>query len=288
MNNCYYCKDQISVMPPKVISYGVRDNKKLNVIQCAKCSLVYLDNHNHISDEHYENSGMHGNQMSSLDDWLNDTSIDDTRRFNQLYSLIKNANVVDVGCGNGGFLSKCIGHAKSIKGIELENRVINYWKDQIQIEKSFSNNDNNFDLFTAFHLLEHIKDPISFLSNIRKKMSDNSILVIEVPNYDDALIKTYKLKSFKKFTFWSQHVYYYSPTTLKNILRTSGFKVKKINQIQRYPLSNHLYWLCKGIPGGHNKWNFLNNTQISRTYEKLLQNLSQCDTLLGYFVKDGK
>ena len=218
----------MSVLPPKVISYGVRDNQKLNVVQCAKCSLVYLDNHNHISDEHYENSGMHGNQMSSLDDWLNDTSIDDTRRFNQLYSLIKNANVVDVGCGNGGFLSKCIGHAKSIKGIELENRVINYWKDQIQIEKTFSNNDNNFDLFTAFHLLEHIKDPISFLSNIRNKMSDNSILVIEVPNYDDALIKTYKLKSFKKFTFWSQHLYYYSPTTLKNILRTSGFKVKKL------------------------------------------------------------
>ena len=45
---------------------------------------------------------------------------------------------------------------KTIKGIELENRVIDYWKDQIQIEKSLSKNDNNFDLITAFHLLEHI------------------------------------------------------------------------------------------------------------------------------------
>ena len=52
---------------------------------------------------------------------------------------------------------------------------------------------------------------------------------------------------------------------------------------KRYPLSNHLYWLSKGVPNGHNKWKFLNNNILNKCYTAELSKLGKCDTIIGYF-----
>ena len=56
-----------------------------------------------------------------------------------------------------------------------------------------------------------------------------------------------------------------------------------IEQFQRYPLSNHLYWLSHGKPGGHELWNFLNNKNLAKSYENELSKLGKCDTIIGFF-----
>lgn len=49
---------------------------------------------------------------------------------------------------------------------------------------------------------------------------------------------------------------------------------------QRYSLANHLHWLSKNKPNGHNLWFFLDNEQINKEYSNLLSSLDKTDTLI--------
>jgi len=55
---------------------------------------------------------------------------------------------------------------------------------------------------------------------------------------------------------------------LKLLIEKANLKAIYIKQIQRYPLSNHLYWLSCGKPGGHQKWGFLDSYELHAAYEK--------------------
>ena len=63
---CYIC-DGVSF---KNRPGSVRDAPKLGILQCGDCGLVCLDSFAHISKEHYENSGMHGDNLPSIISWL--------------------------------------------------------------------------------------------------------------------------------------------------------------------------------------------------------------------------
>ena len=65
-----------------------------------------------------------------------------------------------------------------------------------------------------------------------------------------------------------------------------GVYKKSIEGFQRYPISNHFNWLLNGQPSGHKMFDNLNNDDFHKHYEKLLDNIDQTDTLIGYFSKN--
>ena len=67
---------------------------------------------------------------------------------------------------------------------------------------------------------------------------------------------------------------------IKQIIKKAGLKAHNVEQIQRYPLSNHLFWLSKQKPGGHEKWSFLNSETLEREYERILGSQGMCDTIM--------
>lgn len=109
--------------------------------------------------------------------------------------------------------------------------------------------------------------------------------IIEVPQANDALLSLYESKEFSKFTYWSPHLYLFLSEHLVKLGSEIGFNNVYCKQIQRYPLSNHLYWLAKGKPGGHKEWSFLNNSELNQAYEAALGKLGICDTLFATMVK---
>jgi hypothetical protein len=101
-----------------------------------------------------------------------------------------------------------------------------------------------------FHVVEHLTNPINILAKLSHLLSDSGSLVVEVPSANDALLTLYDSDAFQKFTYWSQHLYLFTPETLRRVGEMAGLVVTKVEQYQRYPLSNHLYWLSKNAPGG--------------------------------------
>ena len=66
----------------------------------------------------------------------------------------------------------------------------------------------------------------------------------------------------------------------------AGLKTLSIDYEQRYPLSNHLYWLSQGGPGGHKEWKSLNSPDLNEEYAKAIAKIGKSDTIIGIFEKD--
>ena len=271
---------------------SVRDMSGLGILECASCGLVFLSSFDHINEGFYEESGMHGDDDLDIQSWLNETEWDDERRFQYFKAELQNRKLLDFGCGAGGFLLKARDLSEQAYGVESESRLKSHFQNNgLSVFQELSEipkdvQDDGFDIITMFHVLEHIPKPKSLLIELSKLLKDDSQIIVEVPNASDALLTLFKNKPFSNFTYWSCHLFLYTTETLQMLFDQVNFKVNYIKQIQRYPLSNHLYWLAKGKPGGHQKWKFLDSPELNAIYEKQLGSFGGCDTILASITRN--
>jgi hypothetical protein len=69
------------------------------------------------------------------------------------------------------------------------------------------------------------------------------------------------------------------------LVKKAGLKLNWVKQIQRYSLANHLHWLAKGKPGGHEVWSFFDSKQLDKAYEQQLAQIGKCDTIMASISK---
>lgn len=106
-------------------------------------------------------------------------------------------------------------------------------------------------------------------------------MIIEVPHARDALFTLYDCEEFKKFTFWSEHLVLHTRHSLQLLLKAAGYPEHQVMGYQRYPLANHLYWMAKGEPGGHDKWHMLASKEVQSSYSSVLSGIDRTDTLIA-------
>jgi 2-polyprenyl-3-methyl-5-hydroxy-6-metoxy-1,4-benzoquinol methylase len=278
---CYLCNNHNFLVRRGI----VRDDRNIKVLECANCGLVALSSFDHIKVGHYEDSGMHDELKYDSQSWIKLTQPDDERRYNFLANEIINKNVLDFGCGNGNFLNFAKLSAAEVAGIELEKAMHPYFKKNdlnvfpnLQTAKS---KKQEWDLITAFHVVEHLEDPKSVLRDLSELLTIDGKIVIEVPNSADVLLTLYNNLDFQNFSYWSQHLFLYNQATLSELIKQAGLQLHWIKHVQRYPLSNHLYWLSKGKPGGHAEWGFMNSQHLDSAYENQLASLGLTDTIIA-------
>jgi SAM-dependent methyltransferase len=278
--SCYLCRGRSL----EKVEGRVRDRPSLGILRCRRCGLVFLESFDHISDEYY--SQEYTRESHAADDWrrkLAKCRADDQSRAAGLRPLVKGKSFLDVGCGAGGVLLALRGRARSLAGVEMQDS----WRGKLNgagIPTSRSLEElppGRFDVIGLFHVLEHVKDPLPFLRALKDRLAPGGRLVVEVPNAEDALLALYENAPFSRFTYWSPHLYLYTAPTLRTLLRRAGLKVRSLRHIQRYPLANHLLWLAKGEPGGHEKWPFLSSPALDAAYADILAARGQTDTLLA-------
>jgi len=264
----------------------VRDDPSLRILECDGCGLVTLSSLSHIKPGHYEDSGMHGEELRSIESWLRESDGDDQRRFEMLKPAMADRRVLDFGCGAGGFLFKARAVASLVTGVEAERRVRDHWQGQVPLYGRLDElNGKTYDLVTAFHVVEHLSDPRSMLRDLGKHLGESGRMVIEVPNSDDALLTLYQSEAFQRFTYWSQHLFLFNAETLRRVAVEAGLRVVAVQQFQRYPLSNHLHWLSGGRSGGHRNWGFLDSDALHAAYSASLASVGKCDTLIAHLER---
>ncbi len=277
----YYIKNNI-IKKPYLFHEGVRDDSNINVYKDDFTSSLVLDK---VKNQKYEMKGLSYWSSKNISDARDKTYDDDIRRYKQLSNLNYNS-LLDFGCGNGGLLkiikdNNC--NAK-IFGIELNSKLIEYLNNEnITTYDSIEKipDDISFDCIMLNHVLEHLKEPIEILKNIKKKMNTKTLLIIEVPHANDILINDYNSSEFKKFTFWSEHLILHTEKSLMKLLSIVGFSKININYYQRYNIFNHLFWLSDGKPGGH-KNNNLHDEDLIKSYNNFLVKNKKTDTLIAH------
>jgi 2-polyprenyl-3-methyl-5-hydroxy-6-metoxy-1,4-benzoquinol methylase len=264
----------------------VRDAPNIKILECNHCGLVTLSSLMHIQSGFYEESGMHGSEPMTIAAWLKNTDWDDQRRFDMLKPILPNKKLLDFGCGAGGFMSKAQQLVDSVAGIELERRVREFWTGRITIHPDLESAMDTYDLIVAFHVIEHLHDPRTILKTLAGMLTKNGRIIIEVPSSEDALLTLYDVEAFQRFTYWSQHLFLFNSETLRRLVEQAGLRIITIQQYQRFPLSNHLQWLSKGKPGGHQNWSFLDSPALNSAYAATLASMGKCDTIIAHLEID--
>lgn len=301
-NPIYFELKKLNLISDKnldVINGKTRD-KKIKVIIDKKTKIIFLEKYittnkyysslKHKDDKRQiieKSKGLFANvktrrgsiRIASLDD--------DNRRRVQFKRILKNKNILDFGCGWGGFL-KNLKNYKSLSGIELRLECIRHIRNKIK-KVNISNNINyfqkKFDVITMFHVLEHLPFQIDTLKVLNSRLKKKGKIIIEVPHANDFLIQQKELKEFKDFTFWSEHLILHTYQSLKTILKKSGFKKINISFYQRYNFANHLGWFLKKKPGGHKLFEKFINKNLEDSYSENLKRLRQTDTLIAIAEK---
>lgn len=274
----------------KVVEFfpKVRDRDDVKVLRCEQSGVIYLSSTHHIEQSYYnDKKGTNYWSSSNREEGLKNTYIDDTRRFNQFKELITNKSYLDVGSGLGGVLDLFKTVAKEVSAVEPQAEIRELLNSiGYKVYNSIENAPaKNVDIISLFHVFEHLTDPVGSLKNLHKLLNENGKIIIEVPHAKDALIETFKLDSFKAFTFWSEHLILHTRKSLETFLTAAGFKNVTVMGFQRYPLANHLYWLNTGKPGGHNQFIQMRNTAMENEYSNLLSTIDQTDTIIAIAEK---
>jgi 2-polyprenyl-3-methyl-5-hydroxy-6-metoxy-1,4-benzoquinol methylase len=277
---CYLCQSTRL----EQIEGKIRDLPELPILQCQECDLVFLESFDHIDPSYYSESHMYddpkGESLSVEYD------LDGERRLKYCKLLISNKKILDFGCGQGNFLLKAKEIAMQAHGLEPDVGDRSFFHDQgLTVFTDLREmHGEQYDVITLFHVLEHLHDPRETLVSLKSHLQPQGKILIEVPNADEALLKLYKNKGFMEF-YWSCHLFLFTVKTLEKLLIQAGFQIDYIQQIQRYPLSNHLHWLTHNQPGGHLLWSFLDSERLTTEYANRLASLGMCDTLNALISK---
>ena len=157
-----------------------------------------------------------------MPDWL---AVKWMAEINRL-SIVKNnmkGTVLDVGCSRGDFHSKI--YRKGVYGLDLEDRG--------NIKKNFVVGDAQkmpfknkfFDTVVAGELIEHLESPDKFLSEARRVLKDNGILIVSTPN---------RKSMYNRLTKRYEHEWHKNLFDKKSLIRTIekyGFNIIEFKTI---------------------------------------------------------
>jgi len=276
---CYLCGNtQCSIIHDQI-----RYNLSPRPFLCDQCGFIFLypKMTPHEEKKFYEKTYRFGYENQKADELWQDSFPEAKKRvlrFKELYS--KDTRLLEIGCASGFFLFAVKDYVKSVTGVELTKEYVKFANNKgLDVKESLDEiPDNSCDLIFMFHVLEHIDDPIFYLKQVKKKLIQTGTLVVEVPNVDDVLVSVYKIKNHLDFYWEIAHNYYFSKTTLGTVLEKAGYQ-HEIFPLQRYDLSNHIYWMLYGKPGGQGYFKSIFTQSLLDEYENCLKEKFLCDTI---------
>jgi len=147
---------------------------------------------------------------------------------------VKGMDILDVGCGWATMLLYFKNLGLNCFGFDPAEEAIKYGKSKgLNVIHSGVNNidlfnGKKFDLITLMNVYEHLRDPLDIISQIKKILKDDGILIIDVPN-EFNVFQTVGRDLYNLENWWvypPRHLNYFSGETLKKLLIGEGFEVK--------------------------------------------------------------
>lgn len=92
--------------------------------------------------------------------------------------------LLDVGCGDGSFVEGCRKEGLDAVGIDIKDGV-DFEHDRLPFK------EDEFDIVFMYSVLEHINDPSNLLSEVRRVLARNGLLIVITPNMDQVKFKFY-------------------------------------------------------------------------------------------------
>lgn len=218
-----------------------KDN--FQILRCNSCSLVYLNHEpnnewlaNFYSSEYFEaDSDDHG--YESYQDCEKFLTLNFKRRIRQLIRYAPAGNVLDIGCGYGFFLN-CLGDGHTGFGLDISEHAVRIARKQFGLNARAGPLEKNtfppsfFSLITMWDVIEHLPDPKATFEILHTILKDDGVITLTTGNVDSLIAKI----SAKRWHLYSlpEHLWFFSPQTLTNLLDQTGFRVLELRNEWNY------------------------------------------------------
>tara|TARA_B100000131_G_scaffold266970_1_gene265095 strand:+ start:1632 stop:2762 length:1131 start_codon:yes stop_codon:yes gene_type:complete len=233
--NCKICGSRSSLsnilslnkVPPS--AQGFTKNKRknyisLNILQCQSCGLVQSNNK---PVKYFKETIRAAGFSKSMVKFRNKQFKSFINKFNLKYK-----SIVEIGAGNGDYLSILKKYSKKSVGIEnsksnvsiCKKKKLNVYRGYVA-DKKFKVPKGPYDGFICMSFMEHSPNVNNFLKGIIRNLNSEAYGIIEVPNFDMIL----KKKLYTEFII--DHLNYFTKQSLIQTLNINGFEIIKINSI---------------------------------------------------------
>lgn len=137
--------------------------------------------------------------------------------------------LLDVGCSIGLFLDLARGRGWRTTGVELGARALGHARDELGLdvrdarveEAGFA--DGSFDVVTILSVIEHVTDPRALVREAARLLVPAGALYVITPNVESLACRVLHERAA---TFDGRnHLVYFSPRTLADLLRREGFDI---------------------------------------------------------------
>ncbi|MBD2032747.1 methyltransferase domain-containing protein [Phormidium sp. FACHB-322] len=116
-----------------------------------------------------------------------------------LQDLQENSRILEIGCGHGHFVRQAENKGFQIGGIDSNQKaVLNAQKNglnirQLSVPDILVEGKSQYDCLCAFQVLEHLPNPLKFLTDCIDLLKSNGLLLLSVPNANSFLKYQYNL-----------------------------------------------------------------------------------------------
>ena len=235
IRNCPVCQKNIFETYLEVQDYTV-SQKKFQIENCKSCGFKFTNPRpdQYEIGEYYkaESYISHTNTSKGLIAQIYHAVRKYTLKsklniINDLY--LEKGKLLDVGCGTGMFLNEARKNGWKVNGVEpdLGAREIaeKINKITIKTEVLTSFYQEQFNVITMWHVLEHINLLNETIDWLKERLSENGALIIAVPNYESKDAEIYQAQ-------WAaydvpRHLYHFSQKSIKQLFDQKGFRLEK-------------------------------------------------------------
>ena len=140
--------------------------------------------------------------------------------------------MLELGCASGSFLNEMANKGWQVEGIEFselaarEAGKIGYNVYAGSLETA-PTPEKKFDLVVGWMVVEHLHEPVLGLKKLVEWTNPRGHLVFSVPNAGSREFKIFKDKWYALHL--PNHLYFYTPESIKKVLKASGWRLVKIH-----------------------------------------------------------
>ena len=199
-----------------------------SIAACPKCGtgITFPPPHGDITSARVFEGLYAGKRLAMRSTWYSEARM----RLAWLKLYVPDGLLLEIGCATGEFVSEATKEGYEAYGVEVSawaaqqaralggdivTGLIEDWMVQYP--------DLRADAILMWHVLEHVAEPIEFLSKARTALHPTGRLVVEVPNYAATVAQS-------EGSDWTaaaldDHYYHYRPEGLRSILEGAGLTV---------------------------------------------------------------
>jgi SAM-dependent methyltransferase len=133
--------------------------------------------------------------------------------------------LLEIGCGEGDFLEAARDHGFDVVGVEPAESAALAAEAALgrgRVHRDLAEVDPRaaFDVAVLADVLEHVRDPIALLADVRRRLAPDGVLFVALPTLDSW---SRRLLGARWMEFKEEHLFYFDRNTVESALFRAGF-----------------------------------------------------------------